>query len=180
MGAQRSVWWWGDEIRQGYSDTKALPSSLEGEPGAAARSGFIKHSGESQQEVAGLENGYPIRYYSLIFCVESATGCLPLSPLRPPIWYTHSAPLSLCGAPSHGGLFLPQLSQGNTLAIVSLTVETRPFLGSMGPPFRIYRPAQSPSLQALPHKQVQEGWPHPTNLLNSGWNTSLSQLQLKS
>ena len=50
----------------------------------ALSSGFIKHSGESQQEVAGLENIYPIRCYSPIFCVESATGCLPLFPLRTP------------------------------------------------------------------------------------------------
>lgn len=131
------------------------------------RSGFIKHSGESQQKVAGLENVYPISWYSLIFCVESATGCLPLSPLCPPVWFTRSVPLSLRRALSHGGLFLPQLSQGDTLAIVSLMVETWPFLGSVGPPFRIYKPAQSLNLQALPHKQMQEGWPHLTNLPSS-------------
>lgn len=94
----------------------------------------------------------------------------------PPVWYNHSAPLSLRGALSHGGLFLPQLSQGGTLATVTLTIETWPFLGSMGPPFRIYRPA----VTQPPGSATQAGAGIFTNLPNSCWNTSLLQLQLKS
>lgn len=157
-------------MREGCSDTMALPLSLEGELGAeigplvqASSSilGKVNKKWQGWKTFTPSDVTHPSSMWSLpqavFLCLHSA----------PPMWYNHSAPLSLRGALSHGGLFLPQLSQGGTLATVSLTIETWPFLGSMGPPFRIYRPAQSPNLQALPHKQVEEGWPHFTNLPNS-------------
>lgn len=77
----------------------------------------------------------------------------------PPVWFTHSVPLSLRRALSHGGLFLPQLCLRGRISLCSLPDDGGDLAlpWKRGTSFRIYRPAQSLNLQALPHKQMQEG-----------------------
>lgn len=80
----------------------------------APRSGFIKHSrGKSTKSGRALENVYPIRWYSLIFCVQVCHRLSSTVSTLPPVWFTHSVPLSLRRALSHGPVPTSAVSRGH-------------------------------------------------------------------